>query len=140
MKIRRLLQFNTDQFKQLQALMHVLSPRCVLTEEILTVALQSSLVYVAEEGNRIIGMATLCIGCTPTGRKASIEDVVVCPECQGKGIGEALVRRLIEEVGKNAPIQVQLTSKPARVAANALYVKLGFVRKETNVYAMQLED
>ncbi len=138
MKIRRLLQFNSDQFKQLEALMHVLSPRCVLTEEILTMALRFSQVYVAEEGNHIIGMATLCVVCTPTGRKAGIEDVVVLPEFQGKGIGEALVGRLIEEAGKNAPIQIQLTSKPIRVAANALYLKLGFVRKETNVYTMQL--
>ena len=140
MKIRRLLQFNSDQFKQIEVLMHALSSQCVLTEEILTMALQFSQVYVAEEGDHIIGMATLCLVCTPSGRKADIEDVVVLPEFQGKGIGKALVRRLIEEAGKKAPIQIHLTSKPIRVAANALYVKMGFVRKETNVYTMQLED
>ena len=32
---------------------------------------------------------------------------------------------------------LNFTSRPARVAANKLYQKLGFKRKETNVYTMK---
>ncbi|MBP9987018.1 MAG: GNAT family N-acetyltransferase [Bacteroidales bacterium] len=35
-------------------------------------------------------------------------------------------------------IHVQLTSKPQRKAANALYLSLGFTQKETNVYVLDI--
>ena len=34
---------------------------------------------------------------------------------------------------------VHLTSNPSRIAANALYQKLGFEKKETNCYVMKVE-
>jgi len=34
--------------------------------------------------------------------------------------------------------KLKFTSKPQRIAANALYQKMGFERKETNVYEMKL--
>jgi ribosomal protein S18 acetylase RimI-like enzyme len=35
---------------------------------------------------------------------------------------------------------VDLTSRPSREAANALYLKLGFERRETNVYRFLAGD
>jgi len=92
-----------------------------------------------EEDGRVIGCASLCLFDSPTGRKASIEDVVVLSSCRGQGIGRALMERLIAFAGRElAPIDLQLTSRPARVAANELYRSLGFERRETNAYRLSL--
>lgn len=39
-----------------------------------------------------------------------------------------------------APIDLQLTSRPERVAANEMYRRLGFVRRETNAYRMKIRE
>ena len=39
---------------------------------------------------------------------------------------------------KLVPIDLQLTSRPERVAANEMNRKLGGVRRETNAYRMKL--
>ena len=36
-------------------------------------------------------------------------------------------------------VTVDLTSRPSREAANALYRKVGFVERQTNVYRYQLD-
>ena len=76
---------------------------------------------------------------SPTGRKASVEDVVVLPAYRGQGIGRTLLTRIIDFARtKLAPIDLRLTSNPSRTDANALYQALGFKQRETNVYAMSL--
>jgi ribosomal protein S18 acetylase RimI-like enzyme len=47
---------------------------------------------------------------------------------------------VLERAASFAPITLQLTSRPSRVAANALYRKLGFLPKETNFYTMKIEE
>jgi ribosomal protein S18 acetylase RimI-like enzyme len=82
----------------------------------------------------IAGILALVIYRIPTGIRARIEDVVVDGAYRGKGIGEALTEealRLAREAGANG---VSLTSNPQRGAANRLYQRLGFQRRETNVY------
>lgn len=82
----------------------------------------------------IVGMLALVIFRVPTGVRAWIEDVVVDKEVRGSGIGGALIEAaLIEAAAMNAKT-VDLTSRPARHAANRLYMRLGFRRRETNVY------
>ena len=85
-----------------------------------------------------MGCATLCVFHSPTGTKASVEDVVVDEEYRGRGLGRELMLGILERARRLAPIELHLTSKPARVAANALYQSLGFVRKETNAYTLCL--
>ena len=88
---------------------------------------------------RIVGCATLCVYESPTGRKASVEDVVVLSAYRGQGIGRTLLQRIIDFAGsKLSPIDLHLTSNPSRKEANALYKELGFVQRETNVYQMIL--
>jgi ribosomal protein S18 acetylase RimI-like enzyme len=89
---------------------------------------------------RIIGCASLCVFESPTGRKASVEDVVVGEGFRGQGIGRALMEHLIDFVRRElAPVDLHLTSRPERVAANTLYRSLGFERRETNVYRMRVQ-
>ncbi|HET6657737.1 MAG TPA: GNAT family N-acetyltransferase [Gaiellaceae bacterium] len=82
----------------------------------------------------IIGSLTLAVFLTPTGRRAWIEDVVVDEAARGQGTGEALVNEAIRLAAELGARTVDLTSRPSRTAANALYEKIGFRRRETNVY------
>jgi ribosomal protein S18 acetylase RimI-like enzyme len=82
----------------------------------------------------IIGSLTLVLFRIPTGRRAWIEDVVVDESARGRGVGEALSRRAIDMATAAGVRTVDLTSRPSREAANRLYQRLGFERRDTNVY------
>jgi len=86
----------------------------------------------------IIGTATLIISASPTGRKAHIEDVVVSSAYRGQHLGKTLLEHLLNEARQLSPIAVHLTSRPSRVAANNLYQSLGFIRRDTNVYKLEM--
>lgn len=79
-------------------------------------------------------MLTLVIFRIPTGVRGIIEDVVVDEAYRGQGIAEALTCEALsrsEAVGRRT---VDLTSRPSRGAANRLYQKLGFQKRDSNVY------
>ena len=105
-----------------------------------SVASPGTRIFVAQNDEKhIVGCATLCVFESPTGRKASVEDVVVLPAYRGQGIGRTLLQRIIDFAGgKLSPIDLRLTSNPTRVEANALYTALGFVQRDTNVYMLKL--
>ncbi|HAC72525.1 MAG TPA: GNAT family N-acetyltransferase, partial [Porphyromonadaceae bacterium] len=63
-----------------------------------------------------------------------IEDVVVDENARGKGVAASLVYHALKVAREKGIEKVDLTSTPARVAANRLYQKLGFRKRETNVY------
>lgn len=86
------------------------------------------------QNSQVVGMATVGIYISPTGRKAWIEDLVVDEAFRGKKLGRKLMEEVMAFVRRSAPVTLMLTSKPARVAANALYRSLGLEIKETNVY------
>lgn len=91
------------------------------------------LVARADEG-RIVGAANLTVYRVPTGLRAIIEDVIVDASARGQGLGEALVRRCLEIAREKGAPSVTLTSNPKREAANRLYQRMGFQRRETNAY------
>lgn len=88
----------------------------------------------AVEGETILGALTLAVFRLPTGLRAWIEDVVVDADARGKGVGEALNREALRRAAGLGATTVDLTSRPSREAANRLYQRLGFERRETNVY------
>ncbi len=98
---------------------------------------QSSRLYLLLCDGAVCGMLTLAHYLAPTGRKLWIEDVVVDSAMRGRSLGRKLVEHAIAEA-RTMGGTLMLTSKPARVAANALYRSAGFQPKETNVYKMNL--
>ena len=82
----------------------------------------------------IVAAACLAVYRVTTGIRAVIEDIVVDEECRGRGIGEALLRHLMVLAKSAGAPGVSLTSSPRRAAANRLYVRMGFSRRETNAY------
>ena len=107
-------------------------------EEIVNSA-ASHLFLVFCEGE-VAGMLTLGTYISPTGPKSWVEDVVVDQKFRGRSLGKKLVEFAIGESSKVQGNQLMLTSKPARVAANALYRSVGFEPKQTNVYRMVFEE
>ena len=87
----------------------------------------------------IVGILTLAIYRVPTGIRSVIEDVVVDEKVRQQGIGEALLRHAIELAREAGASGVALTSNPRREAANALYQSIGFRRRETNAYYLDLK-
>ncbi len=88
----------------------------------------------AEGEAAIVASMTLVVFPIPTGIRAWIEDVVVDEAARGRGVGAALNERALEIARERGARTVDLTSRPSREAANRLYQRLGFVRRDTNVY------
>lgn len=84
--------------------------------------------------DKILGILTLVTFEIPTGIRAWIEDVVVDEEARGQGAGQALVEAALDKAAEVGAVSVDLTSRPSREAANRLYVRCGFERRETNIY------
>lgn len=137
-EIQQLRDVRIEQFHQIQDLFSTLSEHSVFSPDMLAETLKSSLLYVAVQNERIVGMATLCLFTSPSGRKASVEDVVVHKDWQGKGVGRKLMNAIIDKARESCPITLQLTSRPERLVANLLYPSLGFQRKDTNFYVLKL--
>ncbi|HEY5936604.1 MAG TPA: GNAT family N-acetyltransferase [Kofleriaceae bacterium] len=97
-----------------------------------------STLLVARDGGTIVGALALTIYRIPTGLQARIDDVVVDGSVRGKGIGEALSHEAIRIARVAGAKGVSLTSHPSREAANRLYQRIGFSRRETNVYHYKL--
>lgn len=96
----------------------------------------SHLFFLMKDG-KIAGMLTVGIYYSPTGGKAWIEDVVVDEAFRAQGLSKLLVAHAIEFTKSQHVPSLMLTSNPKRIAANKLYQKMGFERKETNVYRMK---
>jgi len=90
--------------------------------------------YIAREDKEVLGMLSLVLFPIPTGMRAWVEDVVVDEKARGKGIGKALSEHALKEALRLGAMTVDLTSRPSRVAANLLYQRVGFTKRETNVY------
>ncbi len=96
----------------------------------------------SDDEGLIVGTLTLVVFRIPTGMRAWIEDVVVDGDAvrgKGWGTGAALTQAAIEKSRDAGAKTVDLTSRPSRAEANALYLRLGFEARETNVYRFELE-
>jgi ribosomal protein S18 acetylase RimI-like enzyme len=94
----------------------------------------AAILLTARASNKVVGMLTLVIFRIPTGVRGIIEDVVVDEAYRGQGIAEALAREALSRSEAVGARTVDLTSRPSREAANRLYQKLGFQKRDSNVY------
>lgn len=141
-EIKELTNYSDVQLDELNGLLKELSDTASLDAFDLERVLgdRNSHLYVILKDMHIIGCATLCIFHSPTGTKASVEDVVVSAAYRGQHLGRRLMEHLMVQAQEYAPIQLQLTSRPSRIQANNLYRSLGFQQKETNCYTLMLTN
>ena len=140
MEIVELNKVTEGQVQEVRELMGELDPSIPVTAEMVrrTVEAENTHLFAVMEGERIVGCASLCVFDSPTGRKASVEDVVIQEAFRGRQLGKELMQHVIEYARTLAPINLQLTSRPERVAANAMYQALGFQKRDTNAYRMEI--
>ncbi len=143
MIIERLSELTDEAVKSLSQLMVQLSPTCKpLTKDYLQdiLDLPNVFLFLAKRDGLIIGTLSLVLYKIPTGVKASIEDVVVDAGARGQKVGEKMIAFAIEYANTRLAVtKLDLTSSPDRIAANALYQKLGFLKRSTNVYRLELK-
>lgn len=140
MNIQEITIYSPQVVSDFDALMHELSPSSYCDGEKLSAAISdsNSIVLAAIEDERIVGTATLCIAHTPEFTLGFVEAVVVLHEYRGRHIAESLMAELLRQAKAAGVQKLHLTSNPRRVAPNALYQSLGFVKYETNCYALDL--
>jgi len=98
----------------------------------------STTIFVARANEEIVGMTTLVVFRVATGLRAFIDDVVVMTTHRKLRLGERLVRAAIDHAASLGVEKIDLTSRPSRETANRLYQRMGFERRETNVYRLKL--
>lgn len=90
--------------------------------------------------HEVIGMASLYYYKTlndPDGI-GRVEDVVVDGRYRGKGLGKLLMGYILS-MARNLKLKtLELTSNPKRIAANKMYLELGFEKYDTNYYTKDL--
>lgn len=107
-------------------------------KEILTSSSNNLFIAKDSDTNMIVGMLTLIIYRIPFAKKGIIEDVVVDEKWRRKGIGEKLLNYTIEQARKEEIRHIDLTSNPTRKVGNKLYQRIGFEKRNTNVYRIRL--
>lgn len=128
---------NAEFLKALHRMLPQLAPGTPLPsrEHLETVIGNSSNILLSARVNdRTVGMLTLTMLVTPTAITGWISDVVVDDGVRGKGIGEKLVREALARASSGGARYVDLSSRPMREAANRLYQRIGFEKRETNYY------
>lgn len=94
-------------------------------------------VLVAEADDRVVGCVTLSIGQTALSEvedpeAATIRMLGVSTAARGRGVGEGLVSRCIEDARARGCERVRLDTRTSMSSAQRLYERLGFRRDPNN--------
>ena len=138
-RIKQINHMDKEISDAVRRLVRQLSVTCdIPTEEYLEsiVKSENSKMFIVTYDDNIIGMSVLCRCIMPTGTKYWIEDVTIDRKYRGRHLGKRLVKEMIAALPPHS--KVMLTSRPSRTAANAMYKKLGFEKRETNVYKKEV--
>jgi GNAT superfamily N-acetyltransferase len=102
------------------------------------VADPAATLLLARDGEEVVGTTTVIVYTTPFWIKARLDEVVVDESARGKGVGAALVSAALNVAREKGAQVAELQSGLQREAANRLYPRMGFKRRETNVYRIVL--
>jgi GNAT superfamily N-acetyltransferase len=97
------------------------------------------LVAVERDGDPVAAATLSVLMTAGVGLVGHVDDVVVDESVRGGGVGRLLMEAVHTEAERLGLGELNLTSRPAREAANALYKSLGYERRETNVYRLRFE-
>lgn len=137
MVIEQLVSFSPEITDAIRQLAQKIGPNYKpLTDKDMQSIIDSpnTFIFLAKEKEKVVGMITLLVYRIPYIKKAGIEDFVVDEEYRGHGIGSKLLQIALEHAQKEGAAYVDFTSRPIRIESNSLYEKLGFKRRDTNVY------
>ena len=85
--------------------------------------------FVAREGKRVVAMASLLytVSTAEGGKAALFEDLVVHPDERKRGIGEALLKHVVEQARADGVLRITLLTDMQNERAQAMYRRVGFV-------------
>ena len=85
--------------------------------------------FVAREGKRVIAMASLLytVSTAEGGKAALFEDLVVHPDERKRGIGESLLKYVVEQARADGVLRITLLTDMQNERAQAMYRRVGFV-------------
>jgi ribosomal-protein-alanine N-acetyltransferase len=106
--------------------------------EIQNTSISFPLVVVRKPGDEVVGYIIFW----HIREDVQVNNFAVHPDLRGKGIGEALMRHVIDRVRKNGATFMTLEVRPSNAAAVTLYKKLGFeiLGARKNYYTNPDED
>jgi len=150
--IGELVSYTDAELAEIAGLMGELSPEstCTASRLAAVVADPGSHLFVlrsedcggvagaAGSAGAIVGCACLCVAHTPETVLGFVEAVVVASSFRGRGYGRLLMDAVVDAARSMGVSSLHLTSRPSRIAANALYKSMGFEFHETNVYVMEV--
>jgi ribosomal protein S18 acetylase RimI-like enzyme len=90
-------------------------------------------VAVAPDDRDVLGSVTICREGSPwreiaVAGEGEFRMLAVAPHAQGQGVGELLVRHVLDRFREEGAVAVVLSTTPGMVAAHRLYERLGFER------------
>jgi ribosomal protein S18 acetylase RimI-like enzyme len=141
MEIELAMEFWPSLLESIKNLMRQLSPTAApltLPELEAIITSPTTHLFIAVDGATLIGMLTLVLVRIPSGLRAHIEDVVVDKPHRGKDYGKALALAAIDLATKSGARTIDLTSRPSRKEAIGLHQALGFTRRDTNVFRLEV--
>jgi GNAT superfamily N-acetyltransferase len=91
-------------------------------------------VLVAEEDGELLGTITFvpdggALGEIAEGGEAEFRMLAVAPAAQGRGVGTALLRHVLDETVRRGRTDLVCSSQPAMRAAHVVYERVGFRRE-----------
>ena len=86
-------------------------------------------IFVAREVKRVVAMASLLytISTAEGGKAALFEDLVVHPDERKRGIGEALLKHVVDQARAEGILRITLLTDMQNERAQAMYRRAGFV-------------
>ena len=134
------ITFNQSNFPNLNSLLRQISKDqpLITTGSIENFFRSGGTLVLAVTEDKIVGMASLVTVTKVNGQTGRVEHVVVEQDHQGNGIARKMMQRILEIAHSKQLRFVDLTTESSRVAANGLYVGLGFVKRDTNPYRFYL--
>jgi ribosomal protein S18 acetylase RimI-like enzyme len=125
-----LLQAVTSLLPQLTSSGRAMSPK----ELKVMIASPLTRLFVAKDDGKIVGMISLAVVQMPTGMRAYLEDLVVDAAYRNRGAATALLQAAIDTAKSAGARTLDMTSRASRTGAIRLYERLGFQRRDTNVF------
>jgi 8-oxo-dGTP diphosphatase len=129
--------YDVSRVKELVA---QLDSSAIVDEQSLYKAMLDGYISKVEENGRLVGMGWIFPRQTLLRRQAVVEDMIVDESQRGRGLGEKILIDLLRWAKKEGVQMVELTTNPKRIAANALYQKVGFRLHITNHYLLDLNS